>query len=154
MSNKHSEILFRVASETLETLAFLFSMPSDGEMLSADSGPAASISFSGSPTGRIILLISENTLVQIAANMLGVDEDEEIAVVKQHDALKEFLNVLCGNLLPELADEKETISIGIPEMLSNDELDRWLKEKSVDSKTTLCLDEGQADLYLFIEGNY
>jgi CheY-specific phosphatase CheX len=67
----------------------------------------------------------------IASSILGVDEDTPEAEQKSVDALKEILNMTCGNLTTDLAGEDEVENLTIPEVA---ELDRsgWedLKEQA------------------------
>jgi len=115
MNKKLDETLGRVAEEVFESLAFVlpaFEEEGDpaeryGGGYSEESAPpeaadrtAASISFAGPFEGTLALSASNELLPAIAANMLGLDFGQVPSQEIQRDALKELLNVTCGNLLP------------------------------------------------------
>ncbi|MDL1962765.1 MAG: chemotaxis protein CheX, partial [Deltaproteobacteria bacterium] len=155
MSEQLKEILSRVAGETLEKLAFMFSFPEDerGRMI-LDSAVAAFISFSGPFSGTLVMTVSNQLLPELAANMLGVD-DEETTLEQQHDALKETINIICGNLLPVIAGEEVVFNIDAPMIIAGVEA---IKEAIEDhghkpaSIVKLNIEESECDLFLFING--
>lgn len=147
----YKKILSQVLEEVLENLAFVFSVPEDtGDAMQYEMALAAKISFTGLFSGTIVLGFSEQILPEIARNMLGVDE--EILVVHQHDAFKEVLNVICGNLLPAIAGEKEVFTISVPCIISREEMTESVRCCPPTSMATLELDNGQVLLFLLIDG--
>ena len=96
--------------------------------------------------------ISTCVIPELANNMLGLDDDADITDAEQQDALKEILNVICGNVLPAIAGDQVEFNIEAPEILSQDD-DSKLKE--IDNPTCvvrLMLEEGFCDLYFLIQG--
>jgi hypothetical protein len=87
--------LHEATVQAFEELAFVFPMP---ELEPPEHRPstAATIDFEG---GRLVLVVSDDLLPVIAANMLG---DEEPSREDQLDALREVVNVICGNVLPAI----------------------------------------------------
>jgi hypothetical protein len=88
--------------------------------------------------------------------MLGLDVGEETTQDHRSDALKETMNVICGNLLPAIAGDEVVFDIGVPEILS---ADQEMKTgagipdgRDPSAKVTLDLDEGQCVLFLFLDG--
>ena len=55
----------------------------------------------------------------VSANMLGTDEDSDDASEASIDALKEALNIFCGNLLTEMAGEEPVFDLGTPQVLES-----------------------------------
>ncbi len=53
---------------------------------------------------------------EIAANVLGLEPDDEFVRERPGDSLKELLNVTCGNLLPALAGEEPVFDLTVPEL--------------------------------------
>jgi CheY-specific phosphatase CheX len=49
--------------------------------------------------------------------MLGEEPDDPNAIAKGADALKELLNVLCGNLLTAFAGEEPVFDLAVPETM-------------------------------------
>jgi chemotaxis protein CheY-P-specific phosphatase CheC len=50
----------------------------------------------------------------VAANMLGLEPDDDEAARVQDDAVKELLNVTCGNVLTRLAGPEAVFNLSVP----------------------------------------
>lgn len=152
MEEDLSTTLCRIAQESLEGLAFLFSFAAEErEPLALEEAMAAKLTFAGALQGVLFMVISAEVLSELAGNMLGT-EGEEITEIQQHDALKELLNVICGNLLPAVAGTQAVCDIGMAVVLSPEEGGALLAERTPSAVARIDLDNGQADLYLFLEG--
>ena len=115
-----AEIMCRV----LEMTAFMFGEPVPNEefddaMLGGDL-LRASISFRGKFDGILCIAVPAEMCKAIASSILGVDEDTPEAEQKSVDALKEILNMTCGNLTTDLAGEDEVENLTIPEVAALD----------------------------------
>ena len=153
MDEQLEKTLSNIAIETLEKLAFLFAFPADGaETGQPGPGVAASVSFSGIFSGTLVIKVTFEILSELAANMLGVDEDDETTLDQQNDALKETLNVICGNLLPAIAGAQEVFNIGPPEIAIEGEPLKNSNQRRTTCNVKLDLEDGQCDLFLFIDG--
>jgi chemotaxis protein CheY-P-specific phosphatase CheC len=112
--------------DVLEKMAFMF-----GELIGTDDLPPAGdkyyrthMSFKGAMNGSLAMAVPEQMCAEVAANVLGVDLDSEMADEQSCDALKELLNVACGNILIAIAGEEPLFDLQPPEI----ELigkDRW-----------------------------
>ena len=78
--------------------------------------------------------------------------DEDIPVLQQHDAFKEILNVICGNMLPAIAGKREVFAIGVPDILSPEEMTALALRCPATSMAKVELDNGQIDFFLLIDG--
>jgi CheY-specific phosphatase CheX len=151
MNSKISKTMSHVAIETLEQLAFIFSSPLENvDMLNHDA-TAASVSFSGPFSGRLMIKIDTAPVRELVSNMLGTDEDE-INEEQKYDAIKETLNILCGNLLPEIAGDQDIFSMKTPYIVSKEEQAKNDKEGPF-AATTLSIDDEKCSLYLFVDGD-
>lgn len=154
MPHEHSDILLEVAGETLEQLAFIFSFPDemDPEAIWENDVTGCRVSFSGPYQGELLLLITTAALPELASNMLGLDEAEPPPVDQQKDALREALNVICGNLLPRIGGVDAVFDIGAPALLEADAAkamrDDCLAGGEGCATAFLSLDEGECQLYL------
>ena len=152
MPERLDEILYRVAEEILESLAFLFPvLDEERKKISNVFVWGASISFVGPFSGRLVILASETILPDLVKNMLGLDAGEEVSLAQQHDALMELLSIVCGNLLPAVAGGKAMYNLNVPTILSPEEHHALMKAKAPVSHVTLELENGQTDFILFIE---
>ena len=157
MSAKLEERMSQVAIDTLEKLAFMFAFSDeDGEGRSEGSMVTGSVAFTGPFSGTLVVTISIEVLRELAANMLGFDDEEETTEDHRSDAFKETMNIICGNLLPAIAGNDVIFDIGVPGVLP---ADREMKEGAgipgghePSAKVNLDLDEGQCILFLFLDG--
>lgn len=101
----------------LEETAFLFSdepvaVP---EFESATVG--VGISCDGVEAGELRLWAQATFLRKLSANMLGIEEEDPLAIAKGRDALGELLNIVLGHCLTERFGETENCRMGIPRVI-------------------------------------
>lgn len=157
MRAKLEERMSHVAIDTLEKLAFMFAFSDEGgEDPPRDSAVTGSVSFTGPFSGTLLVIMSIEVLQELAGNMLGLDDGEETTQDHRSDALKETMNVICGNLLPAIAGDEVVFDIGAPRIISADQ--EMKKGAGIpdglapSAKVNLDLDEGQCVLFLFLDG--
>ncbi len=149
---KINNILFAVAENVISKLAFMFVLQDD-EIDSPDNGPEifTMVNFKGPFSGKLIMNVSEKILPEIAANMLGVEEDET-GIEEQYDAIKELINVICGNLLPEIAGKKAIFKVGTPEIISDAyKTEEELKTEPL-ARVKLAFDRGWCGITMYVHG--
>lgn len=147
-----SEALGRLAEEIFEQLAFLFPEP-------CDTAPndytrdvlAVSVNFHGPFSGQLIGVIGTAVLPELVSNMLGLDESEQPTEQHGRDAFKELLNVLCGNLLPEVAGEKPVFDLDAPEELAPDVLLQAIADPAVKARVFMTIDGEKIEFLLLHE---
>ncbi len=115
MSNPQTA-LTEIFCRVLEEFAFLFAEPVENEEITSAPGPGftAKMTFSGPITGQITLFVPESLIYVIAANALGVEPEDTQRAVLAQDALKELLNITCGQLLTALAGETPVFHLSVP----------------------------------------
>jgi hypothetical protein len=144
-----SPLLQQAGIDTLEKLAFLFAFPDEERQAPGEGGClAARVRFSGPFDGQLAILMALGALPELAANMLGI-EGEEATPEAQQDALREALNVICGNLLPAWAGAESLFNIQPPEILDDRGLAALLERPGRRAVARLALDGGWCDLLLF-----
>jgi hypothetical protein len=113
-------VLERVAARVLADAAFLLAEPLEQPPPSPASWQAAGarIMFSGPFRGYVEIWASRETARKLAANMLGQDPADPEIDEAHGDALMETLNVICGNLLTELAGQEPVFQLGTPRTCS------------------------------------
>jgi CheY-specific phosphatase CheX len=110
-----SGILTDVVVDTLEKLAFLFAVPLEGPAPEdARELATVQVGFSGPLCGGMQLSLSRPVLAELAGNMLGADDGSALSADEQHDALRELINVICGNLLPMIGGDTAEFHIQTP----------------------------------------
>jgi hypothetical protein len=126
--NRENEVLHEVLTETLENFAFLFSESVDQESAWPDGVPCmrATIAFRGEGhQGELALVIPVALCREMAANILGIDQ-EEATDSTADDAVKELTNVVAGGFAARNFGKSVVFDLGAPEseILSSDEVAR------------------------------
>jgi len=157
MNQEHSDLLMEIAAQTLEQLAFIFSFPddTDPDAIWEEAATGCHVEFSGPSQGALLLLISNAAMPELTSNMLGMDEDEVPPEDQQHDALREALNVICGNLLPRIGGTEAVYDIQPPEILDAGAARLLLDQIKTDQRdyasALLSLDDGGCQLYMRLD---
>jgi len=151
MSKKTEAVLNDVAARAIEELGFMFPMPEE-DGFPGRPDIAVTVPFSGPFDGQLRLAVSKNMIPVLAANMLGLDDDESPDNLQCVDALKELANVICGNLLPHVAGPDSVFNLQSPVLDSSDESSPVHAGAPSVGTSRLTLDEGAVELSLHVEG--
>ncbi|MBI5095373.1 MAG: chemotaxis protein CheX [Candidatus Hydrogenedentes bacterium] len=116
MTNEHTEILNDVFCDVTEKLAFMFGEPSEKDELPPVDTECieARMTFAGPMTGSLTMAVPVEMCPIIAANVLGMEPDDESVQARATDALTELLNVICGNILTAIAGEQPVFDLTVP----------------------------------------
>jgi len=154
MNEKIRKILEKIVTETFEGLAFMFGFPEEDENAgSGESMIVTQVGFQGPFAGRMIMAVTRQTVQELTANMLGLDDgEEEISTADQADALKETINVICGNLLPAIGGKEAVFDIHSPEILSDQTSLESMPHEGLIAAVKLSIDDEPCRLSLYIEG--
>ncbi len=122
MQTELQEKLTEVLTDVLEQFAFMFCEPTAPNPVPAPSGAMlrASMQFTGHSTGRLDVAAPQALAAEVAANALGIDEEEESAAAAD-DALRELLNIICGQILTAWAGEQPVFTLSIPHIAPCDD---------------------------------
>jgi len=83
---------------------------------------AGAIDFSGDFSGRLVICCTRPFVVDVTANMLGVD-GSEVAEAQVEDTVKELTNMTIGNILSTMDKEKVLAKLAIPTCYFNPKSD-------------------------------
>lgn len=86
----------------------------DGSEVTEASIQLVEMSFAGPVSGHLAIACEENFMTSLAANILGIDEKELVEEADKIDALKELLNVICGNFITSLEGSRGVFNLTIP----------------------------------------
>ena len=119
MKSEMSQAMEIVAPRILEEVAFLFSEPFDSAETPDEGWEAAGaeLRWNGPSTGVMRFWVDPGLLPVLAANMLGIEEDDPICREKGFDALKETLNMIVGNCLTEAWGPGPVFHLEIPRVV-------------------------------------
>lgn len=132
MPHDHTETIEKTVTDVLEQLAFVFADHAEREELPADveSAIAVRMGIRGAASGQLTVISGPDVCLELAANLTGQDPDEVSSEVATQ-ALMEFANVLCGQLLTEIAGVEPVFDL-VPPGIMDDADAAW---------KTLCDDE-------------
>ena len=108
--------LATIFSEVLANLAFMFTDEEQPEVTTGDLWLETTISYSGSINGSLKLFCTRDFAVLLAANLLGTDLEDEEAQSDAIDAVKEFMNIVCGQLVTAYHGTEKVFNLTIPEV--------------------------------------
>ena len=109
------DLLVSVMGEVFEQFAFMFLEPASQDVIPAGRIKLyeAAIHFEGPLTGRLAVCAPLAFCHDLAASVLGF-EDDQITSEHERDALKELVNVACGEWLVAIAGNKHLIDLSVP----------------------------------------
>ena len=101
--------------QVLEEMAFVFVEPIDDDKNRwSNKAVRSHLSFSGPCKGYINFITEPEFCFNLAANLLGVEPDDEEVGSKSFDALGELTNVFGGVLMEKLFGNDKVCNLGIP----------------------------------------
>jgi len=122
MTKDYSALLGKVFAQVAENLAFMFVETPEGEEFETFETDfvKAHMRFAGPFRGMLSIAVPRAMCPEIAASVLGLEPDDALVTRQPCDALKELLNVTCGNLLPAIAGEEPVFDLTVPELTALD----------------------------------
>ncbi len=116
MNKEDRKILRDVCFSVFEQLAFMFGdeLEEDEIDIGADTFFRATMGFKGPMQGSISIIVPQTISTTLAANILGLDDDQDVYPETAIDALKELLNTITGRLMTEIFGEDAVIDLTIP----------------------------------------
>jgi CheY-specific phosphatase CheX len=141
--------LLTATTRTFESLALLLpSTEPTGAEATARPAHAVRVVFTGPLRGCLALRVTDDVAHAFAENMLGVAEADATMV---RDALGEVANVVCGNLLPDLAGREAVFHLSAPEPIDVTDA-TWCARPAVSAlAASLGIDGGRADIALHLD---
>ncbi len=105
-----------VVTDVLGDLAFMITDDEAPELPSGTVWMQAQVSYEGPARGTLRCWCTRDFATQLAANLLGIETEEGEALVAAEDALREFMNVLCGQLVTAWHGTEAIFNLTIPQV--------------------------------------
>lgn len=119
-------LVSEVLTDVLGTYAYLYGdAVSPAELPVPPATISVVMSFTGSFSGRLTMVMPERLAASVAANALGATDDD-VSTRMGGDAAAELLNIVCGRLLTVLSGELPVFEVTAPEISAGDASD-WLR---------------------------
>lgn len=127
--SERKRVIGDVFESVLQNLAFMFVEAVERETLGSMESPQdlpekfikASMAFTGSIQGQVNLMVPDELAKELASNIIGKEIDKNISQRHLNDALKEVLNVTCGNLLSAVVGTKQVFDAAPPTLTEHDQ---------------------------------
>ncbi len=114
MQEQKAATLATIFSEVLADLAFMFTDDEDfSEVDSSDPWLETKIGYRGAKNGDLIFRCTRSFTKLLASNLLGVDQDQA-SDEQANDAAKEFMNIVCGQLVTAMHGTDDVYNLTIP----------------------------------------
>jgi chemotaxis protein CheY-P-specific phosphatase CheC len=116
MPQQKAPTLLTIFSEVLADLAFMFTDDVDPEPTPGEQWLEVSISYDGEATGTLYFRCPRSFSQTLAANLLGTDPNDDEADSQAEDAAKEFMNIVCGQLVTAIHGTEHVFNLAIPQL--------------------------------------
>jgi CheY-specific phosphatase CheX len=116
MKTEQRELLNEVFCDVFEKLAFMFGEPTPKDDMPREASEFVEVKmgFTGPSHGSLEMVVPIEMCEEIAANVLGMDPEDDLVRERALDALKEMLNVTCGHILTSTAGEEPVFDLTVP----------------------------------------
>jgi chemotaxis protein CheX len=136
------DILLDSAKEVFETMAFMaLEEIVDDTPEMGNAALLGTITFKGPLEGCLGICCGFECARSIAANMLGLDPDEEISEADVDDAVGEVANMIMGAVKARILDEIGNVEVSIPSVVQGLELRNSLGERASELAVNVNLEE-------------
>ena len=142
MDQSWTTTLHAAAARIFEGLCFMM----EGVEVPAPPSPlqSASVAFHGPVQGTLVVSVSEAVLPDVIGNMLG---DENLSDEVLRDGLGELANVICGNVLPEIAGTDAVFALDAP-LYRGEKLDESVGKLAAASDFAFEGGDARVELYI------
>ncbi len=141
MKNEITDKLRDTVISILERFAFMFAEVPEGKM---DEWRGeyfySAITFDGPGKGSVSITAPAPLCKELAANVLGDLDSEGITAETAGDAVKELLNIICGEFVAELYGTKEVVNLSVPSLEITDR-GKWCELSADDGVIKVMVDE-------------
>ena len=145
-----SDVLLESGTEIFETMAFMsVERASEPNQKIEGDSLLASITFNGAIEGCLAICCGLPCAKAIAANMLGLEPEDEISPEDINDAIGEMGNMIVGGVKSRIHESIGALQISIPTVISGHELVNNLGETNKVSVEVIIDDNYPARLSLW-----
>ncbi|MCK5943467.1 MAG: chemotaxis protein CheX [Planctomycetes bacterium] len=151
MQTVSTDHLQTLVTDALQRMAFVFADDSEvtaGEVLARSSAHAA-IELRGPSNYTVTVSATDGLIREVASGMMGCEPDEVDADDHGRAAVAELANVFGGELVMKISTEEETLLIGLPQELVDEEAGR-LADRAIESGTACVVSSELGDLLVTI----
>jgi len=153
MQNEYKMILSEVFRDILMRFSFMF-----GEECAKNELPLnnldylhARICFNGHKHGCIGILAPVELCTEMAANVLGIDIEDDDCIMDSLDTFEELTNVVCGQFLTGAFGDNPVFNLS-PPLVSKSDRAEWLEVADKDNSLAFMIEDEPTLIYLEVSG--
>lgn len=117
MWEQEATTLKKVFSEVLADLAFMFTDQEECRRPSAGPVLETTITYHGPCSGSLQLRCPRDFSTRLAANLLGTDPQHADVAEAAADAVREFMNIVCGQFITAAHGSEDVFNLSIPRIV-------------------------------------
>ncbi len=130
-TEQFNDVLLESAKEVFETMIFMELAKADEPFDPKDDDSLlGTITFTGDMDGCLAIGCTVDCAKNVAANMLGMDPDEQVSSADVNDAMGEVANMVMGSVKSRIQEQYTNIQVSIPSVVSGRKLENSLGEKA------------------------
>lgn len=131
--------LATLVTDVLGDLAFMVTDDQPPEMPPGTVWMQAEVRYYGQAAGTLRCWCTRSFATQLAANLLGIEPGEGQALAAAEDALREYMNVLCGQLVTAWHGTASVFNLSIPSVCECEQAPQ-ASDPSADASCRLSID--------------
>lgn len=144
----YKDKIYDIAVNTFEITCYMFPLEEweveeKESEISLKSSMRSIVGFHGAAKGEMIISPSDELLIAMTENMLGIEGPDEN---QKAGALCEVANIICGNTVPLFAQNDNICYIQPPRILKEGEGSYRLSKNGNEERVQVLLDEGIAEV--------
>ncbi|MGB2984488.1 MAG: chemotaxis protein CheX [Phycisphaerae bacterium] len=116
MPQQSTVTLKRIFSEVVANLAFMFTDDEEADPSLDARWLETTIGYEGPMSGTLRFHCTREFSELLTSNLLGVDPEDDHATSEADDAVKEFMNILCGHYITALHGTEDVFNVTIPQI--------------------------------------
>ncbi len=145
-----SDTLLDAVKEVFETMIFMMvEKASDQSAQIHGDTFLGSITFKGELEGCLGLCLGETCARTVAANMLCLDNPDEVSDGDLADAIGEVANMIMGSVKTRLQGDVSMLEISIPSVITGQVLRSTLGEATIRERLMVKIDQFEVELTFF-----
>jgi len=152
MLDEYKKILSEVFRDVLMRYAFMFGEECEKESIIPYNLDYlhVHVAFNGYYEGRIGIIAPAELCIEMAANVIGTDAEDDNCTDDAKDTFEELANVTCGQFLTGAYGDKPIFNLSPPSISEASELD-WVEISENDDSVAFMIEDTPALIYLEIE---
>jgi len=145
MEVQKTATLTTIFSEVLANLAFMFTDEETAEPSAGDLWLETTIRYDGTTKGTLAFRCTREFSILLAANLLGIDPRDIHAESQADDAVKEFMNIVCGQFVTASYGSNDVFNLSIPKIRELPETPDFSQDDGI-TTSTLSADDHRVQL--------